>query len=155
MRLDSAVAAQKPLSQLLRVYIRGGAGYLWATYVERESRRNVTTEKYSYPSFIQASGRDTAVLLALGLLFEAEPGIRFFVEGSWRQAKVSGFTGEDKIGTTGTLYFVEEYDPDLEYWQRKYVISPEAPSGENYRSIKEAEVDFGGLSIKLGIMIRF
>jgi len=145
----------QPINQWLRVYIRGGGGYLWATYVERESSRAIDTEKYGYPQFIQASARDTTVLLALGLLFETEPGIRFFVEGSWRQAKASGFDGEDKNGTTGILFFLEEYDPDLDYWQGKYLISPEVPSGENYRSVKEAEIDFGGLSIKIGIMIRF
>jgi len=145
----------QPISSSLRVYLRGGGGYLWATYVERESSREVGTENYSYPKSIQASARDTAFLLALGLLFETEPGVRFFVEGSWRQAKISGFDGEDKTGTAGTLFFLEEYDPDLDYWQGKYMISSEPPSGENYRSVKEAEVDFGGLSFKIGIMIRF
>lgn len=145
----------QPLSERLQVYFRGGGGFFWATYVERESRRNVEAEKYNYPQFIQASARNTAVLLALGFVFETEPGIRFFVEGLWRQAKASGFDGENKIGTSGAMFFVEEYDPDLDYWQAKYVISPEPPSGENYRSVKEAEADFGGLSIKLGIMIRF
>jgi hypothetical protein len=145
----------QPITQSLRAYVRGGGGYLWATYVERESNKKTDSESYGYPQFIQTSAQDTAVLLGLGLLFETEPGIRFFVEGSWRQAKVSGFDGEDKTGATGVLFFVEEYDPDLEYWQGKYIISQEPPSGENFRSVKEAEVDFGGLSIKLGIMIRF
>lgn len=145
----------QPITASLRTYVRGGGGYLWATYVERESIRKTEAEKYSYPTFIQTSARDTTVLLALGLLFETEPGIRFFVEGTWRRAKISGFDGEDKTGTMGTLFYVEEYSPQLDYWQRKYMISQEAPSGENYRSVKEAEVNFGGLSIKAGIMIRF
>ena len=55
----------------------------------------------------------------------------------------------------GTLYLLEEYDPDLDHWQEKYIISPEAPSGESYRSIKETEIDFGGVSVKIGIMIKF
>lgn len=145
----------QPLNRSLRIFLRGGGGYLWATYVERESRRQIGLEKYTYPQFIQASTRDTTFLLALGLIYETEPGIRFFVEGSWRQAKTSGFDGEDRTGTQGTLFFLEEYDPDLDYWQEKYRISPEAPSGENYRSVKEAEIDFGGLSVKIGIMIKF
>jgi len=145
----------QPLTSSLRGYVRAGAGYLWATYVERESNREVETEKYGYPQFIQASARDTTALLALGLLYETEPGIRFFVEGSWRWAKATGFEGDDKTGTTGTLFFVEAYDPDLDFWQEKYVISPDEPSGEYYRSVKEVDVDFGGLSVKIGIMIRF
>jgi hypothetical protein len=145
----------QPITQSLRTYVRGGGGFLWATYVERESIRRAEAEKYGYPTFIQTSARDTMVLLALGILFETEPGISFFVEGTWRQAKVSGFDGENETGTMGTLFFVEEYSSQLDYWQRKHMISQEAPSGENYRSAKAAEVNFGGLSVKAGIMIRF
>ena len=145
----------QPITSSLRLYARAGAGLLWATYVEREANRKKDTEKYSYPLMLEASARDAAYLLALGLLFETEPGIQFFIEGSWRRAKLGGFAGEDQSGTEGTLFFFEEYDSSLDFWQGKYKILAEKPDGENFRGVKEGEIDFSGFAVKLGIMIRF
>jgi len=145
----------QPITSSFRAYIRGGAGLLWGNYVEREATRRKEADRYGYPLGFEASARDAVYLLALGLLYETEPGIQFFIEGSWKQAKLAGFTGEDQSGSTGSLFFFEEYDSSLELWQGKYGILDEKPEGANFRAAKEGEIDFSGLSVKLGIMIRF
>ncbi|MBN1222068.1 MAG: hypothetical protein JXB23_02380 [Candidatus Aminicenantes bacterium] len=145
----------QPITTSFRMYLRGGGGLLWGTYVEREATKRADLERYGYPLSLEATARDTAYLLALGLLYETEPGIQFFIEGSWRGAKLSGFTGKDQSGSAGSLFFFEEYDSSLDFWQGKYKILSEKPEGENFRAVKEGEIDFSGFAVKLGIMIRF
>ena len=67
-------------------------------------------------------------------------------------SELGGFYGENGIGT---LYSFEQFDPKLDFWQLKYQILSEEPSGEDIRSAQEAEVDFSGLSVKLGLIIKF
>jgi hypothetical protein len=72
-----------------------------------------------------------------------------------RRAKIQGFSGGNQSETTGTLYYFEEYIPDLDLWQAKNEIRAEMPTGSNYRSVSETVVDFSGLSVKIGFMIKF
>ena len=88
-------------------------------------------------------------------MFETEVGVRFFVEGLYRNAKIQGFTGETELEGQGTLYYFEEYIPELDFWQAKNEIRAEKPSGPNIRSVSEAVVDFGGFSVTIGFIIRF
>jgi hypothetical protein len=143
------------LSSSLSVFFRAGGGPMWAKYFERDGNKNIETEKYSFPQSISASAQGQIYLVGLGVVFETEAGIHFFVEGTWRAAKITGFSGENKQEVTGALHYVEEYESSLELWQAKYLISAELPSGENYRDVKQGTVDFGGISLKIGLIIKF
>jgi hypothetical protein len=144
-----------PLNKKLRLYVRGGGGYAWAKYVNREGKKLESAEKINYFGLMRASSSGPVYLGGIGIIFETEVGVRFFLEGLVRSAKIKGFTGENQLEAEGTLYYFEEYDLDLDLWQAKNEIRAEMPSGSNFRSVSEAVVDFSGFSVKMGFIIRF
>jgi hypothetical protein len=145
----------QPLSSSLSVLVRAGGGPIWAKYFEKDGTRNIENESYSYSQWISSSAQGQIYLAGLGVVFETEAGIRFFMEGTWRTATITGFSGETKEEMTGALNYVEEYESSYELWQAKYMISAEAPSGDNYREVKQGTIDFSGISVKIGIIIKF
>jgi len=144
-----------PLSSSLRLYVMGGAGTIWGKYIEREGRRLTTKDNFNYQSFQRTSGRGSIVLAGFGFEYAFEPGMRIFFEGFGRMCQISDFQGENNQEETGTLYYFEEYIQDFEIWQAKNQIKAAAPSGENYRSVQKATVDLSGLSIRIGLVIKF
>ncbi len=144
-----------PLKSKLRLFLRGGSGLVWAKYVNREGRKSLTANKYSYFELQKASASGSIILAGLGFMYDSDIGVRFFIEGTARLAKIKGFSGENEVGTKGTLYYFEEYISDQDIWQAKVKVMAEKPSGPNVRSVSEAFVDFSGFSAKIGFMIRF
>jgi hypothetical protein len=144
-----------PLSSRLHVYARGGGGLAWAKYVNREARKFESAANYNYFRLENASAIGPIFVGGLGFVYETDVGVRFFLECLARTAKIQGFSGENKLEEKGTLYYFEEYIPDFDLWQAKNEIRAEKPSGSNFRSVSEAMVDFSGLSVKIGFIIRF
>jgi hypothetical protein len=143
------------LNRKLQIYARGGGGLAWAKYMYREAKKLESSEKYNYFLVGRASATGSILLGGVGFLYETDVGVRFFVEGLMRKAKIAGFSGENELEEKGTLYYIEEYIPDLDLWQAKNEIRAEKPSGSNFRSVSEAVVDFSGFSVKIGFIIRF
>jgi len=138
------------LADKLRMYVRGGVGFVWAKYVEREGT------KASVPYFNQeATDHSQSFLSSLGLSYEATSFMQFFIEGEARFLKLNGFKGENNDGESGGLYFFEEYDPGLEFWRAKIGIMSEIPSEPNIRSVEEVVVNLSGFSVKIGFIIKF
>jgi len=144
-----------PLMSNVRLFFRGGFGFVWAKYVNREGRKSLTATKYNYFELQKASASDSIIVGGIGLMYDSDIGVRFFIEGTARLAKIRGFSGENELGIEGTLYYYEEYSSDLDFWQAKAKIMAEKPSGADFRSVSEAVVDFSGFSAKIGFMIRF
>lgn len=144
-----------PLNRRIHIYARGGGGFAWAKYVNREAKKLESVVKYNYFRLGRASASGSILIGGLGLLYETDVGVRFFVEGLIRMAKIQGFSGENELEEKGTLYYFEEYIPGLDFWQAKNEIRTEKPSGSNFRSVSEAVVDFSGFSVKIGFIIRF
>lgn len=144
-----------PIKNVLHLYIRGGGGLAWAKYVNREARKLESSENYNYFRLERATAQGPIIQGGLGLVFQTDIGVRFFLEVLARTAKFRGFSGENQAEEPGTLYYFEEYLPDLDLWQAKNEIRGELPSGSNFRSVSEAVVDFTGLSVKIGFIIRF
>jgi hypothetical protein len=144
-----------PLISKLRLFLRGGTGLVWAKYVNREGRKFLTVKNYNYLELQKASASGSIILAGLGLMYDSDMGVLFFIEGTARLAKVQGFSGENEVGIKGILYSFEEYISDQDLWQAKAKIMAEKPSGPNFRSVSEAVVDFSGFSAKIGFMIRF
>lgn len=142
-----------PFSSLFSVYAKGGAGLLWAKVVEREGIRFFENEKFNYQRDENSSSRGPVYTGGLGIFLDTEPGIRFFLEGTYRWAKIKDFDGETQAEIKGPLHYYEELD--LEFWQAKMRVGEQEPEGESYRSQKKAEIDFSGFSLKFGIMFRF
>jgi opacity protein-like surface antigen len=144
-----------PLKSGISLFIRAGGGIAWAKYVNREAQKLESAAKYNYIKIQKASASGTMVLGGIGFAFETDAGIRFFIEGIARRAKIQGFSGENELEEKGILYQFEEYIPDLDFWKTKNEVRAEKPSGSNYRSVSEALVDFSGFSVKIGFMVRF
>jgi len=144
-----------PLNERFSVYAKAGAGMAWAKHIEREGSKKETGKRYNYSLEENASARNPVYQAGLGLDFALESGVRFFLEGSYRWLRMTGFNGETAEGETGTLYHFEELSPDLGFWQAKNRLSTEPPVGENIRSVRETEVDFSGFTLIVGIAIKF
>jgi hypothetical protein len=139
-----------PLGRKLRLYARAGMGLLWARYRDSEAARKASASEFSYMNTRSVSGRGALALIGAGVKYAHDGSLGFFIEGDWRQARINTF----KEGTE-TLYFFEEYDPDLDFWQAKMSLLDEPPSGETFRSVQKAVVDCGGFVLKLGFFIKF
>jgi len=139
-----------PLGPKVQIYIRAGLGWLWAKYVNREGQRRATRRDYVYTSFNSVSGRGALVQGGVGVKYVQDQSLGFFCEASLRKAKVNSLKGE-----TGTLYFFEDYNSSLDFWQAKIETMEMAPAGEGFRSVRKAVVDFSGFVLKLGFFIKF
>lgn len=153
-----------PFKGKVSLFLRAGTGLLWAKYIEREGVYIIRDEdddvdpskrKYDFHTSKSASSRGSLFHGGLGMMYEIEPGLFFFIEGAGRLAKVKGFFGENEAGDSGTLFYLEEYFNTLKIWQKKYDIYEEVPEGKRYRNVKEAVIDFSGFSVQIGLKIRF
>jgi len=144
-----------PLSSKIKLYAKGSTGLIWAKYVGRKANKESSQDNYNYIFYQNAKTKGPLLAGSLGLMVETNPGINFFFEGSFRKANLDSFKEKDELGTHGTLYFFEEYSTSAELWYSKFQIMEQEPSGENYRSVKTAEINLSGFSVKLGIIINF
>jgi len=139
-----------PLGPKFQIYIRTGMGWLRAKYVNREAGKRESDRGYTYTSFQSASGRGALIQGGLGVKYSQDQNLGFFCEASLRRAKANTFRGAN-----GTLYFFEEYNSFLDFWQAKIQTWEMAPAGETFRSVRKAVMDFGGFVLKLGFFIKF
>jgi len=144
-----------PFGQKLTLYLRAGAGLVFAKFVGREGLKEPEEANFFYTLFETAKAQRTAYLGGLGLSYNFDDAFGFFIEAAARSGKVDGFTGEDNLQQPGGLYSYEEYISDLGYWQYKIHVLPEAPGGGNFREVREASIDLGGYSVRLGLTIKF
>ena len=144
-----------PLQSKLKLFVKGGAGLLWTKYVERKEIKKMPDDKFTYLLLQKATSLGKSFISGIGLIYEAEENIHFFIEGKARLARISGFRGETKQGEEGTLYFFEEYNQELDFWQSKNALLIEEPSGDNYRSVQKSIIDLSGISIVLGFSFKF
>jgi len=144
-----------PLGSKFHIYLKGGGGIIQAKYVDREAVQKADETKFSYPTVALAEARGSTYLGGIGFDYKFDPSIGFFIEATMQSAKVSGLSGENKLGEKGNLYFFEEYVPELDFWQAKMRVLPQEPGGENFRSVREATVDFSGFSVKIGLLLKF
>ncbi len=144
-----------PLGSKLSAYLRAGGGYIQAKYTAREGQKKDYETRYLYLSVETAQAGRPAFLGGLGLGYQFDPNFGFFIEATAQSAKVSGFEGVNTLQQDGSLFAFEEYIPDLDIWQAKMEVRPEAPAGSEFRSVREAVIDLSGFSVKMGIVVKF
>jgi opacity protein-like surface antigen len=144
-----------PFGQKFNLYLRAGAGLVFAKFVGREGLKEPEEANFYYTLFETAKAQRTAYLGGLGLSYNFDDAFGFFIEAAARSGEVDGFTGEDNLQQPGGLYSYEEYISDLGYWQYKIHVLPEAPAGDNFREVRDASIDLGGYSVRLGLTIKF
>lgn len=109
----------------------------------------------------EAKARDIGYLGSLGLVIIPSSPINLFVELTGRYAPIMGFEGKDKhtnstgLDTTeeGKLYFYK-FTSSGKSFPRLFIWAEE-PEGEDIQELREAKIDFSGLSIRVGLRIRF
>ena len=144
-----------PLGPSFSLYLKAGAGYLSARYIDREASKKLEDSRFVYPTLAFAKAGGPSYQAGIGLSYRLEPFMGFFLEASGRRARPGVFNGENKAGAPGTLYYFEEYSPALDFWQARIQVLPEAPAGEEIRSAKNAEVDLSGATFRIGIYLKF
>ena len=138
-----------------QLFARAGGGPMWARYTDREAHRLVEDEKYTYASAIVATGRGTLLEGGLGLGFRPTPALGFLVEAVLRKGTVDELADNTKAGEPETLYYLEEYLKTYDFWQARILASASVPADANYRAVRKARVEFDGLSVRLGFIVRF
>ncbi len=144
-----------PVGSKLNFYLRAGAGFLYAKFVGREGLKKEEETKFFYSLFETASARRPAYVGGLGLSYNFDSAFGFFAEAAVRSGKADGFSGVDNLQRPGRLYSYEEYISDLGFWQAKVHVLPEVPAGVNFREVREASVDLGGYSARVGLVLKF
>lgn len=144
-----------PLAEGLRLYARVGGGGMRARYLDRESSIKEEDERYVYPVSQRAAGRARLFQGGLGLQYGRGGGPAFFVEGLLRRCRIEDLEGETKDGVEGTLYAFEEYDAGLDEWLPRLQIKANQPDGPGVRAAAPAAIDFGGVLVRLGVIVRF
>ncbi len=144
-----------PLKEQLRLYIRGGMGLVWTKYVERKGFWYEPANNFSQTLEQKAAALGYTFFSGLGLMWEANEFMGFFIETEVNLSKISGFRGGTPGKETETLYFLEEYEEGSDFWQAKMKLLKEQPTGQGVRSFEEAVVDLSGFSMKIGFTIKF
>lgn len=144
-----------PLGSKFHAYLRGGGGYILAKFVDREAVKSSEEETFVYANLQMAKSGGPAYCGGLGLAYDFDPAIGLYIEAEARSAKVSGFKGDEALGDGLKLYYLEEYDEELSFWQTKLKLEPGTPSTEMTRNVREAVIDFSGFSIKIGLSLKF
>lgn len=145
----------QPLGKGWQLYARAGGGPLWARYTDREAHRMIADEKYTYASAVVATGRGSLVEAGLGVSFRPTPSLGFLVEAVGRKGIVEKLEGETKDGAEGSIYTLEEYLKTYDFWQKKILVGAVEFSGSNYRAVRRTRLEFDGLSVRAGLIIRF
>lgn len=144
-----------PLTAKLSTYLRAGAGWIQARYVSREAEKEATDTRFSYPVYDNAGAGRMTYLGGLGLGYSFDKSLGFFIEAAAKFAKVDGFSGENALAEKGTLYYYEEEVAPAGLWEPRTHVFAAAPGGPSVRGVREAVVDFGGYSIKIGVLLKF
>lgn len=144
-----------PVGRNLRAYARAGIGQIHAKFADRETSKKPEDARYVYPTSQLAKGGGNCLTGGLGLTSAPASAVGFFIELQGRKARADGFEGENKDLVFGTLYVFEEYNASLDFWQTKIQIRETEPSGDSFRSVRPVEIVLDGLSLRLGISVRF
>jgi len=145
----------QPIGRKIQIYLCGGGGLIWAKFVSRESSKKLEDLRFRNYVTQKASAKSPVFFGSLGTAFRIDTAIEFVIEGSIRKAVAKDFFGTNDDGDSGTLYYYEQYLPAYDIWQSNTRILTDLPSGQNYRNIEEAEIDFSGFSVKAGLLIKF
>jgi hypothetical protein len=140
-------------------YIKTGVEYYFAecVYLYRLERGELWEEHQG-----EAKAQDFGFLGGFGFEWEISPPLSFVIEALGRYARITGFEGkntyrdsESSLSTEeGKLYFYQGV-AGIDATYPLLFIRKNEPAGSDIAEVREAVVDFSGLSLKVGIRIRF
>ena len=111
--------------------------------------------KYGYTIEQNVSAAAPMFIAMLGIKADTPSGLSFILEAGYRRARIDGLTGETDEGETWSMYAFEQYHAELDYWRYRNSLYRELPTGADVRGAEETSIDLSGLTVRLGIMVRF
>jgi len=150
--------ASLPLGKSLNVYLQGGIGYYWTQLLYQWDQRE-TPDWVNWDIDVQAGA--IGYHADLGLELKLARKLFFFLEAQGRLVEVDGYSGPMTVtGSSGSPYTV---DCRLYYFKISSPVGPfemfwpdyETPAIPGISELREAEIDFSGVSARAGVRIRF
>jgi len=147
------------------IYFTGGVGYYSGK--GKSKIRGEYEEGGTLMDWTESAGeiKDKGLGYHGGVGLEFNLGSKFaiFVEGRGRYCKLKNWEGdetyEESGGYTetnsGSMWYFEQLDPDLNKWYSSLALSDQEPSGPDIRNVRKFEADFSGFSLRAGIKIKF
>jgi len=154
-----------PVASSTNLYLNGGVGYYFGNVT---STSRIDSELIGEPPEWQKSEgefKDQGLGFhgGIGLDYHIGSNIGLFIEAKARYCKLKSWEGDETLTSSfgfteknsGTLWFVEALDPDIDVWFSQITIAEQKPSGTETRNAREFEADLSGFSLRAGIRIRF
>jgi opacity protein-like surface antigen len=148
-----------PFGSGARMTLHFGVGYYLAK-MSNDINLKEGSEFMDYSNSAEASA--LGFHGGLGFEFDLTPNVSLFIEAQGRYAKIGGFEGDykmsDNYGTdleSGRLYYLEE-EGLLPLFYSIIVCQDTAPVADAWiKNIREAKIDFSGVTALGGLIIRF
>jgi len=153
-----------PIASKMNAFLKAGIGYYFAKVylkLREEYASFIGLEGWNEDEF---EGKDSGFGFhgGLGIEYNLTGTISLFAEGMGRYLKITDWEFEGTstyasgvIKGSGTVWYVEQFYEEIGKYYPSLEISEQRPTGPEYRNVREAEVDFSGLSFRVGIRIRF
>jgi hypothetical protein len=141
-------------------YIKGAVGYYFAKtqYFYRMFAGPVDWQEWTGKTTSQGLGAEGSA----GAEWDITSNLRLFLEAGYRYAKIKRFVGKEfysdagieDLVTEGTLYFFQKTGPNERIHPLLFVRET-LPDEEGVVEAREAQVDFSGAVLRIGIRVRF
>ena len=148
-----------PISPKAHIVLGGGLGYYFARFTRFYRREPGTGYWINTDQTGNSSG--FGVEGGIGFEYAITNSLSIIIEGSGRYAKIGGVSGKrdrnDSNNWSDTLegsYYALERERSPGEWYRVVNIATTAPSGEDTRNVRDAELDFSGFTFRAGLKIR-
>jgi len=150
-----------PVAPAMDVYLYGGFGYYMGKFT---AISKMVTDGYWEKSESELKDKGLGFHAGAGLEFNVAPKVAVFIEGKGRYCKLKSWEGDstltDSDGWTGsesgTMWYYEARDYDTGKWYSTIALQEDKPSEDNdIRNIREFEANLSGISLRIGIRIKF
>jgi len=147
-----------PMGSSAAFVLHGGAGYYLSTF---ESLLRIEEGADWMQWEFNAQGKGIGFHGGAGFELSFGPNVGLLLEAAGCYAKISGFEGDAEISMPG---FSSTESGKLYYYKTTLIplgtfplvfISDTPPSGPGISDVREAEIDFSGISARAGLIIRF
>lgn len=151
----------------VNIFLYGGLGYYFGKVTASATLVQdfilAPPQLWSEELKIEAKDQNFGLHGGIGLEFNVAPKIALFIEGKGRYCKLKSWKGDGTItsgGNTeresGTIWFAEiEVEPATGIYIPFIFPSEEEPSEDDARNVRKFEADLSGISLKVGIRIKF
>jgi len=98
-----------------------------------------------------------------GYEFDLRPWLSFIIEAKGRYCKLKNWEGNSRYNDSagnveeisGTVWHFEAYDAVTDEYYALNYLSANQPDDPNFQNVRKFQCDFSGISLKLGIRIKF